>query len=51
MNEMYSNYTRAQGKFENIAYENIGFSSMVFFSSLMNFKAPGSKNPNLETVS
>lgn len=51
MNDMYSNYTVAGGKFELIKYENIGFSAMVFFSSLMNFKAPGSANPNLETVS
>ncbi len=51
MNDMYSNYTSAGGKFELIKFENIGFSAMVFFSSLMNFKAPGSANPNLETVS
>jgi hypothetical protein len=50
MNEIYSNYTLA-GKLEDMKYENVGFSSMVFFSSIMNFKAPGSANPNLETVS
>ena len=50
MNEIFNNYTRFNS-FDKMNFENVGFSSMVFVSSILNFKSPGSQNPGLETVS
>jgi hypothetical protein len=50
LNEMFNNYTR-YNDIAKVNYNNIGFSGMVFLSSVLNFKSPGSTNENLETVS
>jgi hypothetical protein len=47
---MFNNYTR-YNDIAKVNYDNIGFSGMVFLSSVLNFKSPGSTNENLETVS
>ena len=43
LNEMFNNYTR-YSDFSKVNYKNVGFSGMIFLSSVLNFKSPGSTN-------